>query len=99
MSVAFAHEDPATIEWLDTHLGRWLRKAFDENDWRVDVPPAREHGVPMTSISISGMKAPLPEPSALRSSIEEAIAHAEHEVSNHQEACDAYTARLRQLSS
>ena len=97
VSVSFAHDDPAVIDWLGAHLGSWLRQAFDTNDWRVRVPPAQQGGAPMTSITIEGMKAPLPDPPALRVSIEEAIARAEHEVSNHQEGVDAYIARLRQL--
>ena len=74
----------------------WLKQAFaDRDELRAQVAPPREDGAPMTSIVISGLRQPLPEPAALKASIHEACAHAEEQVRRHSVLAAEYVEQFR----
>jgi hypothetical protein len=96
LSVSAALDPPEIAEWLNAHLGRWLRRAFaDRDEIRAEVGPPKQNGAPLTQILVTGLTEPLPDSHALRSSIEEAVVAAEHAVQEHVPRAEAYGQEFR----
>lgn len=101
VSVATVIEQPEVAAWLDFNLAAWLRSAFaDRAELQAEVkPPRQEEGsVPMTAITITGLKEPLPEPEALVASVAEAVVHAEELVAKTSARAEEYTREYRRLA-
>ena len=94
--------DSEVAAWLDARLTQHLRMAFvgrDELQARVPQPEIREGRPPMTSLQIGGLREPLPDAPALRSSVNEALDFAIEAASEHALRSDAFAIELRTGSS